>query len=553
MKKLFGVFLISITISCQKVEFKPTYSSPAFEYLGPVLKPSFFEGLTDADRLDLVEGWQFHGWDTVPGKEKEFPDFQQGESIGIPHRIAQPNSNIWYTGRFVLAEGFVGIIADDGAQLWADGQRIYQNEDQVYLVGERIEKEIELQIRVINNAVSGGLKEVGWTSRKSWDKLQERKKSAFDSAVSEAKKSLWLSADSPTDWEDYPIYFTNPVILPNPGKDSFILRWVGEKNSSARVHFGIEPNWILQSVDALEEDGIYTAVVPRNKCRFYFFEMNKTKSPLFSLYQPSPKKEVSFAVWADSQGGWGNFGRIIGQMKTHKPDFSIGIGDLVGNGAEPWQYVRLLGHLSSRPVPHHLYAGNHDYDGSYDDWKPIHFNRFLKTKDQKPHEYWQEGPCAFIALDPNANFPVSVPQSTSQFEWFSKTIQSEEWKNAPWKIVLVHQPPFSQGWMGYHGEKSIHKLLKPYWDSGLIDLVISGHTHDYERLTLQHEKGKTVFLIVGGAGGGLEADETLESHPKMDRVIRTHHFGWIEAGEKSLEFKAIDLEGNQIDGFTLLK
>ncbi len=553
MKRLIGVVLMIFSVSCQKAEFKPTYSAPAFEYLDQVKKAPFNKEISDGDILDLNEGWQFYGWDTTPGKDQDFPDFPEGKQVKIPHRITQPNSNIWYSGSFLLSEGFLKINGDDGAQLWSDGQRIYQNEDQLYSIGENLEQEIKLKIRVINNAVSGGLKEVSWTSRESWEKLTRRKKSAFDSAVNEAKKSLWLSSDYPTDWKEYPMYFSEPVLLPNAGKDSIIIRWVGEKSSKAQVHFGIEPSLILLSVNALEEDGIYTAVVPRHKCQFYFFEMDKTQSPLFSLPKPNTKKEISFAVWADSQGGWETFSQIIDQMKTNKPDFSISIGDLVGNGSESWQYVRLLDLLSRIAVPHHLFAGNHDYDGSYDDWTPRHFNRFLRTKNQKPYEYWQEGPCSFIALDPNANFPVSVPDTSTQFKWFNKIIRSEGWKSAAWKIILVHQPPFSQGWMDYHGEYNIHKLLQPYWESGLIDMVISGHTHDYERLILHHEKGKTAFVIVGGAGGGLEPDETMESYPKMDKVIRIHHLGWIDAGEESLEFNAVDLDGKIIDGFTLVK
>lgn len=553
MKQLLGIFLMSLSISCQKEELQPSYSAPAFDYLDPVLMPPFFKEVSEGDILILSEGWQYHGWDTLPGKEMDFPDFPQGKSIKIPHSIIQPNSNIWYTGSFKISEGYLRIIGDDGAQVWSDGKRIYQNEDQLYLVGGNLGQEIKLKIRVINNAVSGGLKEVNWVSQESWNKMKSRRKSAYDSAVHLAKKTLWLSPEYPKDWNDYPIWFTNPIVLPNPEKGNITIRWVGEKKSNAQVHFGNEPSLILESVKAIEEDGIYTAIVPRHKYRFYFFEMNKTKSPLFSLHKPNLQKEISFAVWADSQGGWKIFSQILDQIKTNQPDFSIGIGDLVGNGAKPWQYAQLVELLSRIPVPHHLFTGNHDYDGSYDGWKPIHFESYLRTKNQKPYDYWEEGPCAFIALDPNANFPVSVPESTTQFEWFGKIIQSEGWKNATWKIILVHQPPFSQGWMDYHGEYSIRKLLQPYWESGLIDLVISGHTHDYEKLILQYEKGKTAFVIVGGAGGGLEPDNTLESYPKMDTVIRAHHFGWIEAGDERLEFKAIDLEGNQIDGFTLVK
>jgi len=169
------------------------------------------------------------------------------------------------------------------------------------------------------------------------------------------------------------------------------------------------------------------------------------------------------------------------------------------------------------------------------------------------YQFWREGPFAFLALDTNENFPVGIGKGTGQWEWFEKSIQSEIWKTSPWKIVLVHQPPYSQGWKGYSGEKTILDLFLPYWESGLIDLVISGHTHDYERLMIEQPSSKTAFLIVGGAGGNLEPKGDLEPIPKMDTVIRTHHFGWITADQQKLEFEALDLEGKVIDQFVLNK
>jgi hypothetical protein len=70
---------------------------------------------------------------------------------------------------------------------------------------------------------------------------------------------------------------------------------------------------------------------------------------------------------------------------------------------------------------------------------------------------------------------------------------------------------------------------------------------------LNHRKGKTAFLILGGAGGGLESDDIKEAYPKMDILIRKHHFGWIEADNKKLDFKAIGMSGEVIDYFSLEK
>jgi predicted phosphodiesterase len=281
--------------------------------------------------------------------------------------------------------------------------------------------------------------------------------------------------------------------------------------------------------------------------------MSQSISPVFKIELNNHSQEALFTVWSDSQGGWENFSKILVQMKKQKPQFTVGIGDLVGNGGNYWHYIKLLNELHQLPIPHYLFPGNHDYDGSYNDWVPKNFKHYLKTNSEANYRFWKSGPCVFVGLDPNENFPVDIKKGSDQYNWFKEIIQSEIWKKTPWKIILVHQPPFSQGWKGYHGEKNIQDLLKPYWESGMIDLVISGHTHDYERLLLGHQKGKTGFLIVGGAGGSLEPENEMEDFPLMDRVIRKHHFGKITADHQKLVFEAHSIDGVIIDKFTLEK
>jgi hypothetical protein len=84
----------------------------------------------------------------------------------------------------------------------------------------------------------------------------------------------------------------------------------------------------------------------------------------------------------------------------------------------------------------------------------------------------------------------------------------------------------------------------------LIDFVIAGHTHDYERLTLNFSGNSVHFLIVGGAGGGLEPKDKSSDYPKMDRVIKEHHFGILDLGKDSFNLRVFNLEGEIIDQFS---
>lgn len=553
MKNLLFLIALLILFSCKREGFSPSFSRSAFDHLDSLMRLSPLENLPVEEILLIENGWNFLGWDNNAGKIPSIPKQSKSEVIGLPHRIPYANSNIWYSNELVLDKGYLSIQADDGAQLWINGKQVFQNSFGVFPIENPSKEPVSIMIRVINNAVAGGLTRVFWVNKDVLENSINQHQKAIVLKIQKAKEDLWTGENLPDNWSDYPIWFNDPVIFPN-GEDSLMLRWSGEKNVRAKLHFGHEPKMVLTTVDVLEENGIYSALVPAKKCHYFHFEMNHTVSPLFKVVANAKTETSTFSVWADSQGGWDIFAKILREMKIKNPEFTVGVGDLVGNGAKSWEYVRLQHELHQLPVPHYLLAGNHDYDGSYNNWIPENFNLYLKNYGEKNYQFWKKGPCAFIALDPNENFPIGIEKGSEQFDWFKKIISSEDWTNAPWKVIFVHQPPFSQGWKGYHGEESIQNLLKPYWESELIDVVVSGHTHDYERLITTSTNGhQTAFLILGGAGGGLEPENSKENYPQMDVLIRKHHFGWFEIDKDMLEFKAIDIEGNIIDSFVLKK
>ncbi|MCS4434363.1 metallophosphoesterase family protein [Aquiflexum gelatinilyticum] len=550
----FKVFILLLILSgCQpkEQEIKPTFSSSLMAYWKDKPMGSVWDFVPKEEIHELSIGWEFHGWDTLKGIGAEIPNLKSGLKINLPHRIQTPNSNIWYSGDFELENGVLIVGADDGQQVWVDDNPILPDKNHVYQIPKTNGK---ITIRVINNAVAGGLGTVKWIPIATWEKATINFDSEWFGKVREDKHMLWqkeVDFDEMTS-KRYPIWFSDPVILPYD-KDQILLRWTGEKGHESWIFYGKDSANLHLSTLAIEDDGVYSAFLPNEKIQHYRFEMSETKSPIYTSNSVESKIQTSFALWADSQGGWKSFEKILEQIKEANPDFTVGIGDLVGNGRLESEYQKLLQYLSPIAVPHYLLPGNHDYDGSYQTWIPEPFQKVLKADNQKNYYSWQSGPCAFIALDPNENFPVGIPANTEQFEWFQQEIKSKKWKDAAWKIILVHQPPFSQGWIGYHGEQSIENLLKPVWESGMADLVISGHTHDYERLILDHPNGKTAILILGGAGGGLESEGNKEDFPIMDKLIREHHFGRIDATNKKLEFKAVNQSGKVIDSFSLEK
>jgi hypothetical protein len=91
-----------------------------------------------------------------------------------------------------------------------------------------------------------------------------------------------------------------------------------------------------------------------------------------------------------------------------------------------------------------------------------------------------------VGLDSNA-------LDATQVQWLERTLAASD---ATWKVVALHHPLYSAGYQGSSTE--IRRVLEPIFIENGVQLVLSGHDHDYQRSKVI----KGVTYIVSGAGSG---------------------------------------------------
>ena len=74
----------------------------------------------------------------------------------------------------------------------------------------------------------------------------------------------------------------------------------------------------------------------------------------------------------------------------------------------------------------------------------------------------------------------------------------------PWKVAFFHKPPYSSG--GEHGSNlDVREAFGPLFERHGVQLVLSAHEHDYERLVPWRESTdlsrQAVIYFVSGGGG----------------------------------------------------
>lgn len=109
----------------------------------------------------------------------------------------------------------------------------------------------------------------------------------------------------------------------------------------------------------------------------------------------------------------------------------------------------------------------------------------------QPGTRWavEQGDTIIVGLDSNE----LLTNGSDQVEWLERTLEDTE---ATWRIVAVHHPPYSAGYQGSSLE--VREKIGPILERHGVQLVLSGHDHDYQR----SETVDGVNYMVSGSGSG---------------------------------------------------
>jgi len=509
------------------------------------------------------------------------------EPVTLRHRLLTPSMPMWYARELSVGEPLImRVSADDGAQVYVDGRRLYQNSPYTYLLKPASDPQ-EVRIRVLNNAVFGGLNSVRLYRAEAFAdyRAKQRLRGRVDTLV--AKLAHWqmpnrrvaqlvgraVAEPSPSHVDAaeaqfcaWPWMVAGPLVqAPRHGVRSIV--WETDCPGASHLQWGTAPDALERRVPAADSAEVYEAVLrdlPAGRTIYYRIHAGSTRSRIFRLEAPRTAEggstelapaSFSFTAWGDPQNGWPVFRQVIHALRDEPQAFSIGLGDYVSNGsvARSWyEFWRTLQPLGAR-VPIHLVAGNHDYDGFYDDLHPKHFARYVRNGPHRGFKAWTYGNARFVALDPNENFPVYIEPGSTQHRWLRRELRSPAWHEATWRFLLVHQPPYAEMSAAWDGYRTIRALTDTLVGAHEIDFVLSGHNHDYERWSRTVDGHTTHYLTLGGAGGGLTGP-TRTDWPRVDVTALRHHYGAFTVHGDTVRFRAVPADrGELLDAFTAVK
>ncbi|MDR3635235.1 MAG: metallophosphoesterase [Isosphaeraceae bacterium] len=190
------------------------------------------------------------------------------------------------------------------------------------------------------------------------------------------------------------------------------------------------------------------------------------------------------------------------------------------------------------------------------------------------------GDAHWTVLDANTYVDFGAPELR---EWLARDLAAAQ--GAAWRFVAFHHPPFHSS--KAHADDQRTRLLVELLEQGRVDLVFTGHVHNYQRtypLRFVAEKGvvpggnvagrweldrefdgvtrtqpKGVIYLVTGAGGARLYDTDLhdDASSRLEFTTRfvsnTHSFTVADVEPKRVMVRQVSDQGQELDRFVVTK
>jgi 3',5'-cyclic AMP phosphodiesterase CpdA len=114
--------------------------------------------------------------------------------------------------------------------------------------------------------------------------------------------------------------------------------------------------------------------------------------------------------------------------------------------------------------------------------------------------------------------------NTTQTTWLETALSTS---TATWKIVLYHHPAWTCG--GYRSNAAVVRSWVPLFEKYGVDLVLSGHDHNYQRFA---ERNGVRYVVHGGGGQHLYPLQTCPAgYPRrvFGRAVHGFLYLWTTA------------------------
>jgi len=387
---------------------------------------------------------------------------------------------------------------------------------------------------------------------------------------------------------------------------SMVVRWRTDAPTNSRVQYGeVQGNLTLSASDATSTTEHEVRLIGLSPDTKYFYNVGSSPAVQaggdathFFLTAPSPGTSKPTRIWIQGDSGtpWTDprdaYYAFTGSIYT---DLMLMLGDnAYQDGTDPEFQSYLFEKFDSLLRQTVLWPsrGNHDRSDP-DAGTGTYFDVFTlpeaaeaggKPSETEAYYSFDHGNIHFIVLESHRSTFYKGSAPTPMKTWLAQDLASYAGKNY-WLVAYFHFPPYSQG--DYNSdnpnqERAMREYVVPILEQGGIDLVLGGHSHNYQRSMLidGHYGLSNTFdntMVVDGGDGRENGDGAYQKspgphngaiyvvcgvsgyarkggkHPIMVAGFNQEGSIVLDVDGNRMDFKHINNNGNILDRFTFIK
>lgn len=241
---------------------------------------------------------------------------------------------------------------------------------------------------------------------------------------------------------------------------------------------------------------------------------------------------------------------VAALVKTFRPEFILTLGDNNYPDGLATTIDTNIGQFYQSYI--HPYAGKYGPGATENkffpclgnhDWNSGTIKAYVNYFELPGNERYYDiarGPVHIFCIDSEPQEPDGTTADSVQAAWLKEAMFSS---HEPFKIVIMHRPPYSSGWHG-----SSVAMRWPFAEWGAT-AVMAGHDHSYERLSVDG-----IVYFVNGLGGAQPYGYSSPKLPETElRYTGGHGAMVVEVSSdgKTMTFMTITTSGALVDNYAV--